>query len=124
MLKIQLILRQRSSSTGRPVSFETTTAVATFDTGFAARAPVVFLVEAPSEETVAVLTDGSWAATEVRKVRRGGGAGGHVVAHFVCYVFSRFGILVAVMNGCYIKEHSIGLIDTMSAELLGKSVLE
>lgn len=76
------------SSTGGPVSFETTTAVATFDVGFAARAPVVFLVEAPFEETVAVLTDRSRAATEDGEVRRGGDVRAHVVAHFVCFVFS------------------------------------
>lgn len=99
ILNIQLIFEPPPLSSGRPASFETTAAVASHDVGFAARAPVLLLVEAPFQETVAVLADRSWAAIKDREVRRGGHARGDVVAHFVVFVFAWFGVLVAVMNG-------------------------
>ena len=44
------------------------------------------------------MTYGSWAATEDREVRGGDVAGGDVVAHFVCSVFSWFEVLIALMD--------------------------
>lgn len=87
----------RLLSSGRPASFDTTAAVALFDVGFAARAPVVFFEEAPSKETVAVLTDWSWAATEDSEVGRGQGSGGDDAAHFVCFCI----LLVWIPSCCY-----------------------
>lgn len=103
ILEPQLVFLHHLLSTGRPAGFKTTAAVASLDKGLAARAPVVLFVEAPSQETVAVLADGSWAAIEDGEVRRGGHARGDVVAHCVVFVFAWFGVLVAVMDESCIR---------------------